>query len=281
MLGLWALNLSNNFSSGNKREHTVQKATYYIRAQRPWILTFLLKWNKNPNPALRTESIYYFHITIIWSAGEPWGPLRALRVGRHPPSPPRCLWEALDAPGIKGLCVIFLMTTGLASMLLSLLPPLSFLISSSLSNRLRPPNHLPWESRHADVGAGRASFSEPERFSRWHWPASRKSVLFFGGGYRQVPQRTTSPSAQLFQFCWAVWFAIETPVDVEVSLKSRGVRSVALTVTVADPLRAGVRLGCGILPSVIWGCLSSHCPLTWGKIWSWSTMCQRSLYFTY
>lgn len=42
-----------------------------------------------------------------------------------------------------------------------------------------------------------------------------------------------------------------TSVDVEVSLKSRGVRSVALTVTVAVPLRAGVRLGCGILPSVI------------------------------
>lgn len=83
MLGLWALNLSNNFSSDNKREHIVQKAINYIRAQWPWIPTFLLKWNKNPNPALRDKRYLLFPCNRHLKGGRAVGPLRALRIGRH------------------------------------------------------------------------------------------------------------------------------------------------------------------------------------------------------
>lgn len=84
MLGLWALNLSNNFSSDNKREHRVQKAINYICAQPPWIPTFLLKWNKNPNPALRDGRYLLFPCNRHLKGGRAVGPLRALRIGRHP-----------------------------------------------------------------------------------------------------------------------------------------------------------------------------------------------------
>lgn len=83
--------------------------------------------------------------------------------------------------GIKGLCVIFLMTTGLASILLSLLPSLSFLIPSSLRNSLTPPNHPPQDSRHADVGVSEEQGSQKQRDFHGGTDLLHIKVSFFRG----------------------------------------------------------------------------------------------------
>lgn len=167
------------------------------------------------------------------------------------------------------------MATGLANMLL-LLPPLSFLISISLNSSPAPPDDRPvrlqtcrnWKSK---VLRSRHIFTAA-------LTCCMETCFLFRGSYRQVPQlvtsyETKSPTAGSSSFAELCDLPSKTPVDVEVCLKSRWVRSVAPTATVTVPLSAGVTLGCGILdPSILLlfdGAALTHCPLSRGKIWSW------------
>lgn len=133
--------------------------------------------------------------------GRAVGPLRALQIGRHPLAQ-MFVEKVLHAQGIKGLYVIFLMTTGLANMFLSLLSPLSFLISIFLKSSLTAPNCQPvrlQSCRCSRVLRSRDIFTAA-------LTCFMQKCFLFGGSYRQVPQRvpsygTESPIAHLFQFC--------------------------------------------------------------------------------
>lgn len=138
--------------------------------------------------------------------GELWGGLSEL-CGLDAIPSPRCLWKGLDAQGIKGLCVIFLMTTGLVSMFLSLLPALSFLIPSSLSNkspaRLQTCRCRNWKGK---VLRSREIFMVA-------LTCFTEKCPFFPGKLQTSASKDKmvreNPTAQLFQFCWAVWFAFQ------------------------------------------------------------------------